>query len=205
MSVPGLEFINLGVGALLGGVVGYGVNSSQVWLSRPRVKRYGFAKRVPEFEGGYLHKLWFELTGKVAPGLCSLDVTHQAPDGTERGTFAKWDETAQPFDSEGRFWPEMAPASYQHVLHLERIYTVPIAIEFEDKFYLFNSWWYGRSRFPEVLHEISRVGLIKLSLTGQNLNWKRSFPVREVLGGPEFEGFESDSKQSRVRRLVDNI
>ena len=76
------------VGAVLGAVVGWAVASFFTWLARPRVRHYGFVKRDLEYEGGSLYKLWFELEGRAAPGLSTLELRCKG-----RSRFAKWDET----------------------------------------------------------------------------------------------------------------
>ena|SRR5437762_913220 len=198
-----LNYVNLAAGGILGGAVGYSVTTFREWRHRPRVRRHQFIKRLPEYDGGYLHKLLFELAGRTAPGECSLEISYVALDGQTKNHFAKWDEASSPIGPTGTFWPDMVPSTYRQVLHIGRWYTVPILMEQPSGTYIFSGWWYGRDQFPRTLYQVDPNGSIKLSLSGQGLTWRAEFPVSKVTAGPTVNNAESDSRYEVVRRFAD--
>jgi hypothetical protein len=194
-----LDYPNLLVGALLGAFAGFGVAWFAAWLSRPRIKHYGFVRRMPDYEGGHLHKLWFELKGRSAPGLCSLELTCE-----ERSRFAKWDESASPLTNRQSFWPEMVPGTAMQALHLGRIYCVPLIYEKDGELSLFSGWWYGRLSFPDAVPAVDHATTIRVALTGQGLTWNHEFRVGgQICAGPPLTNADSDAHQGALRRYVD--
>jgi hypothetical protein len=205
--VTRLDVSNLIAGGLLGGAVGYGANRIQQIAERPRIKQFGFLKRVPEYENGDLYKVWFRLGGRQGPGSSSMEITYYEPGCAPVSSFAKFDEASIPFGPDGRYWPHMVPLTYQQVLHTGRIYTVPLIHSSNDGLYIFNGWWYGRDadHYNESAFKISGVGNLDIVLSGDGLRWHKRVTVSELISkAPSAPYADSGDKQATVRDFVDN-
>jgi hypothetical protein len=191
---------NLIAGVLLGAFVGWVVASAFAWLALPRVKHYGFLERIPAYDGGHLHKLWFELLGPSAPGVCSIELTYG-----DLSRFAKWDEAGAPLTWNGAFWPDLVPSTSMQVLHLGRVYSVPIVYERDGQYQLFSGWWYGRRQAPTAAPILDPDASIRIALTGHGLKWTREFKIKDLCAGPAVEHAESDAHQGVLRGHVDRL
>ena len=203
-----LDIPNLIVGGVLGGAIGYGANRIQQIAERPRVGQFGFLKRIPEYENGDLYKVWFRLKGRRGPGSSSMEITYYEPGQAPVSSFAKFDEAPIPFGPDGKYWPHMVPLTYQQVLHIGRIYTVPLIHSSKDGIYLFNGWWYGRGEqhYTESVFKISDVGSLEIDLSGEGLRWHKKIAVAELISNaPSAPLADSGDKQSTVRNFVDNL
>lgn len=215
-----LDLTNLAVGAILGFLVSLCSAWAIASWTKPRVKRYGFLTRPDFTDGrptpvsGSLHKLWFELGGRRAPGVCSLEISYMPPgitsgaDPRNVSVFAKWDERPSPLRGEAdkqTFWPETVPDTFMQPLHLDRIYTVPFIFESSanGERQLFTGWWFAKRTDPRAVPIVEPDGHIRWSLSGQGLSWTETAPVSRVCGGGAFEDASSDSRQAQLRRFLD--
>jgi hypothetical protein len=205
VRVATLDLPNLIVGGLLGGFVGYGANRLQQVVERPRVKRYGFLKRTPQYKDGDMYKVWFILGGRRGPGSSSMEITYREPGVAPVSSFAKFDEAAIPYAPDGTYWPHMVPLTYQQVLHIGRVYTVPLVHSSDAGLYMFNGWWYGREaeHYTESVFEIGAVGAIDIELTGESLRWCKTIRVADLMKkAPSAALADSGDKQATVMDFV---
>lgn len=175
---------NILVGALAGGVIGFGLVFLVDWSKRPRVKVLGFSAHTVKLQnssGGsisaHLYKLHFRLMGVTPPGLCRMNIAW-----SDRAVLAKWDETPNP-TAEGnspRFRPELVPATFDQALFLGQEYHVPIIIGQGDKYEVFSGWWFGRDTGYGPDPKVSLTDSIQLTLWGGQLLWSEAFTLDQV-------------------------
>jgi len=201
-----LDIVNLAVGGVLGGVIGYGANRMQQIAERPRVKASGFLKRTPQYEGGDLYKIWIMLGGRRGPGASAMEITYTEPGCAPISCFAKFDEAPKPFSPDGTYWPHMVPLSYQQILHIGRIYTVPLLHMSDAGLYIFNGWWHGRgaASYTESVFKISDIGILQITLSGEGLSWHKKVKVSDLItNAPSAPLADSGDKQATVKSFVE--
>ncbi len=170
-----LDWPNLIVGAILGGIVGLFLVRIIDWLRRIRLKCKGFTIESTNF--GELYKLEFILKGGFDPGVCCCEILSE-----QGNSCAKWDETPNPLkgDKLDRFVPEMVPATYYQNLFLNKEYAVPILIKRNDDHFIFNAWWFGKAEGYYGLKPMKDKETITIIIRGNGFNWQKEFTVEKI-------------------------
>jgi hypothetical protein len=91
------------------------------------------------------------------------------------------------------------------VLHLGRIYSVPVVHEQDGQFLLFSGWWFGGKQARVATPEIAPQTPIRIALTGQGLRWTREFKLEEICRGEPLQDAESDAHQGILRQHVSTL
>jgi hypothetical protein len=170
-----LDWPNLIVGSILGGICGlclvYGVD----WLRKIQLKDKGFVREQSIM--GELYKFKFILKGSFEPGVCCCEIFSK-----QGNSFAKWDETPNPLkgDDLKEFIPEMVPSTYYQNLYLNREYTIPIIIKDKEEYYIFNGWWFGKSKGYYGLQLLKPNDIIKILIRGNTFSWPKEFSLEEI-------------------------
>lgn len=193
-----------------------------VWRPGRQDSRYSH-----EIDQGDLLKFWFRLKGRTNPGTSALEIsyypTQESTDPTI-SVFAKWDETANPETEIRRddgsitrvFSSDRVPATYFLPIRKDRIYTIPIIWAqpprdnpeegsiIRAKMLLFSGWWFDPQRpRPISVASVSRTGRIELILSGEGLQWQKSFSVADVIARSlDLADANSDAYQTELSRIL---
>lgn len=186
-----IDLPNVVIGALCGGIVGYYLVRIIEWSHKVKLIFLGFIGEKTNF--GELLKLKFILKGQSEPGVCCCEII------TEDGhRYAKWDETPNPLkgDSLDKFIPEMVPATFYQSLYLEKVYSIPILIKYnENRINVFNGWWFGKHEGYAGFAELQNTDSVKIIIRGNGFIWKKIFTVEKIK--------KLNSNQS-IQRIVKN-
>ncbi len=146
------------------------------WWWRPKIIQAGFKEFPFGASNQYIHrKLCFKLSGKSSLGQCFMDIEWNG-----KHTFAKWDETAEPLVG-SIFHPELVPATFCLPLHYGNLYSIPIIIEQNGSYQIFDGWWYGNIPTLQQSKTVSVHDKITLTLSGPGVRWSKQFRINEIL------------------------
>ena len=173
-----IDFPNLLAGAL----IGWCLNRLSVWSRRVQVNFHGFVKVPVNF--GVLYKLVFSLRGHTDPGECTCEI-----ETAQGAIFAKWDEAPNPLkdDRLDSFVPELVPHTFHQKLYIGRRYSVPIIIDDNSKFYMFDAWWFGKSKGYYRFFPINESDELAIKLRGTNFVWQNRWYLRQVTDAQKIE------------------
>ena len=163
--------------ALIGGIIGLILIEVWDWIRRPKVKALGVVQVNINF--GILYKLKFKIMGKQHPGICELKI-----EWDNKSVNAKWDEAPNPLqnDDMNNFRSELVPATFYQPLFLNKEYTIPIIHrDKNENLSIFSGWWFGRNAGYGPNPDITEGNKITLILSGNNLEWKKSFKVKDIV------------------------
>jgi hypothetical protein len=173
-----IDWSNALVGALVGWILGFAFDRLIVWSRRVKVEFLGFESVQTNF--GTLYKMRFRLKGHEDPGECSCEIN-----SNNHTTFAKWDETPNPLrdDSLEDFVPDMVPMTFHQRLHIGREYRVPLVVNVNNEFFVFDGWWFGRRAGYYKQPTLHSRGTVAVSVRGSGFVWSRTFTVEEIISG----------------------
>ena len=171
-----VDWPNAVVGALVGWLLGFACNRMILWSRRAKMRVIRF-ERVP-VKCAILYKLRFIIDGKDSPGECSCEL-----ESGGQTTWAKWDEKPNPLveDRLDSFDAGLVPNTFFQTLVVKREYSLPILAQTDGVIELFGGWWFGRSKGYYRLNPVDPASFVTITLRGAGLNWKRRFPVQEII------------------------
>jgi len=171
-----IDWPNALVGAMVGWLLGFGCDRMMLWSRRVRMRVIRF-ERV-RVNSAVLYKLRFALDGQDSPGECSCEL-----ESNGQTTWAKWDEKPNPLvgDRLDGFDAGLVPNTVFQTLVVKREYSLPILAERGGVLDLFGGWWFGKNMGYYRLSPVDSAGSVTIALRGAGLNWKRKFPVQEII------------------------
>lgn len=208
-------FIALIIGAVLGIGASYLAALLFAWKRRPRVEMFGFVTRpassppkarVAPIQAVDLHKFWFRLRGREAPGMSSVQLTYIAPNGQKVSVLGKWDETPNPYVKvrkftgrvERTFRSDMVVDTYYQPLHIGRFYTIPVIASIGDEHKLFSGWWFASPQPNPPVVPVSLEGTLAIDLVSGAFTWRIEANILDIVRSAKLDQAQSDSHQQQM-------
>ena len=172
---------------LFGGLVSLLVVLIYEWITKPRLRSKDFNFIVENFNLGYradpgkMYKLKFKVRGRRSPGFCEIQI-HWNGDMVR----AKWDHLPNPLiqDSPDEFEPSIIPRTFNSLVLLGEIYSVPLINEDNNgNLTIFDGWWFGKrlglgyGPDPTVDEDTE----LRILLIGSELAWSKTITVRDIM------------------------
>lgn len=160
----------------MGWILGFSLDRIIIWSRKVKVifNRIEFAQT----NFGQLFKITFSLKGHENPGKCCCEISVG-----QTTTYAKWDETPNPLvnDQLGEFVAEKVPDTFYQNLYIGKEYKLPILIQDNQQYYIFDGWWFGKRKGYYTKPPLSENDEIKIVIRGESFSKEKVFTLKEFI------------------------
>ena len=171
-----IDWPNLIMSAFAGSILGFSINCIVSWYRKVKVIFTGI--EITETNFGRLFKIIFSLKGHKNPGKCICEISVGPT-----STFAKWDETPNPLvgDKLGEFVAEKVPDTFYQSLYIGKEYRVPILIQDNQEYYIFDGWWFGKEKGYYSKPQLSKNDEIKIVIRGEEFSKEKIITLKDFV------------------------